>query len=102
MKTIFMEFVKGHDLSHDSYQEEETLRGNLSAQNSLRILFDITSALDYLHHERRVLHNDIKPANIIFNEERGACLVDLGMASKVGENAIGGTSVYLAPEIQMD
>lgn len=46
-----------------------------------------------------ILHNDIKPANILYHEERGAILIDFGLASYDKETACdGGTPWYVAPE----
>ncbi|RYP41521.1 hypothetical protein DL768_010487 [Monosporascus sp. mg162] len=42
--------------------------------------------------KQKILHNDIKPANILYSRERGAVLIDFGLASYDGEIArAGGT-----------
>ena len=49
-----------------------------------------------------MVHNDIKPANIILQEDGGVVLVDYGLAEKIGnicENVtFQGTLGYAAPE----
>lgn len=66
-------------------------------------------ALDELHASG-VRHGDVKPANVLVGgrrpardnaEERGATLIDLGLAARVtGEGITGGTMRYLAPEVR--
>jgi eukaryotic-like serine/threonine-protein kinase len=59
----------------------------------------IASALQYAH-ERRIVHQDVKPENLLIAEEGSILLSDFGLAAhvqKVGQRA-GGTIGYLAPE----
>lgn len=69
----------------------------------LNIFSDITDALGYIHG-KELLHNDIKPHNIILGGvNRGAVLCDFGIAtypSYPGPNN-GGTPNYIAPECLM-
>ncbi len=53
--------------------------------------------------KRGLLHRDIKPGNILFNEEKEPKLVDFGLAKTVEgvseyEAAVWGTPYYVAPE----
>lgn len=74
-----------------------------------RIAALIASVADAVQfaHEHGVLHRDIKPGNILFDEECHAFVSDFGLA-KLAENADGGmtgsaamlgTPHYMAPEI---
>jgi transcriptional regulator with GAF, ATPase, and Fis domain/tetratricopeptide (TPR) repeat protein len=65
-------------------------------------------ALEELH-EAGVRHGDVKPHNVLRSthrptrdaaEDRGATLIDLGLASDVGAEVLGGTPRYAAPELR--
>lgn len=65
------------------------------------IMHDILSGIDYLHH-RGILHNDIKPDNIIINSLGKARIIDFGLSSSydsIYSGVIGGSEGYTAPEI---
>jgi len=67
------------------------------------ILADIGSALDYAHRQG-VVHRDVKPGNIMIDEEGFAVITDFGIARAVeGESLTRsgttvGTPSYLSPE----
>ena len=62
------------------------------------ILRDMSSALAYLKLEG-IAHNDIKPANITYSLQRGAVLIDFGLATHIDEPmSRGGTPWYMPPE----
>ena len=66
-----------------------------------RIIDDILDGTDYLHH-RGVLHNDIKPSNIIVNSHGAARIIDFGLSisdDSVYKGCMGGSQGYSAPEI---
>jgi serine/threonine-protein kinase len=72
-----------------------------------RILREVADALAYAHH-RNVIHRDIKPDNIIIDEETGRAMVtDFGIARALTDSgdsrltATGmaiGTPAYMSPE----
>jgi len=76
--------------------------GRLDELQVLDIGIKIASALDMaLKHD--LLHCDVKPGNILFNQEREPKLVDFGLAHKVGlppanMDHASGTPFYVAPE----
>jgi transcriptional regulator with GAF, ATPase, and Fis domain len=62
-----------------------------------RVAHGVGRALAELH-EAGVRHGDVKPANILISD-RTCTLVDLGLAARIGIDAvIGGTPRYLAPD----
>lgn len=49
----------------------------------LKILFEISRALDFLHSlEPPVLHRDIKPENIFISNSNSAIIGDFGIAKE--------------------
>lgn len=74
----------------------------VSAEESVRWLLSLLSALEYLHR-RQIIHRDIKPGNIMFDADGNPMLVDFGSAlnraTKVDTTTQGEFSpVYASPE----
>jgi serine/threonine protein kinase len=101
---LVMELVPGCDLGH--------LVGNgpLEPERAREIACDVADALALLH-ERRLVHRDVKPANILVLDGEAAAatgvaakLTDLGIALAVDDtrltatDSILGTAAYLSPE----
>ncbi|MEW6283849.1 MAG: serine/threonine-protein kinase, partial [Candidatus Eremiobacterota bacterium] len=57
----------------------------------------IAGALQYTH-SKGILHCDVKPSNILLDEEGHARLVDFGQSRRKGESRALGTLGYMAPE----
>ncbi len=78
-------------------------RGRMSLKDSLRVLRQVTDALDYMHR-KGFIHRDFKPANILFDETDNAVLTDFGLARGqqstlvTQQGMILGTAAYMAPE----
>lgn len=93
-----MELVRGKNLA-------EVLRGRmgdpLPPADAVRIVLAVLDALAFAH-ERRILHKDIKPANILIGDDGTTIkLTDFGLAEALGTASVaggGGTYPYMAPE----
>lgn len=84
-------------------------QGRFQYPDAMKVLKEISSALDYVHAlPEQLIHRDIKPANILFDADGSARLSDLGFAKAlVGGSSVAlsqsggmmGTPPYMAPEI---
>jgi serine/threonine protein kinase/tetratricopeptide (TPR) repeat protein len=71
---------------------------NQTVETKIRLILQVLQALTYLHR-RQVLHNDLKPANILVTEE-GVKLLDFGLSISFDQAASpSGTWAYMAPEM---
>jgi len=76
-----------------------TYQGNLPLGQVIRLAIDAAKALVEMEN-RGVVHCDIKPANIMFDEKGNAVLTDFGIAVDVHQklSAGWGTPPYVSPE----
>lgn len=98
--SLYMEHIEAKDLTTKGHwQNSQTTMFLGDRTDAERIIRDTSSALDYLHGQN-LLHNDIKPGNIMYNRERGAVLCDFGMSydKSAPQERIGGTPYYIGPE----
>ncbi|KAL7915915.1 kinase-like domain-containing protein [Trichoderma velutinum] len=68
----------------------------LTSSSAKRVLFDMIDAINFIHR-KGIVHNDIKPSNILYSKERGAVLIDFGLAT-TGAVHDQGTRWYIPPE----
>lgn len=65
------------------------------------IIYQITCAL-YTLHKNNIIHNDIKPSNVLINEIGGISICDLGSAAYKEEDSYSYTKYYVSPEFLYD
>lgn len=71
-----------------------------------KFILDVANGLSYLHaHIPTIIHNDIKPANILISDEGNFLITDFGISlnecgkdSDFGAKSGKGTPAYMAPE----
>jgi len=73
----------------------ENVLGNCALQ--------VLRGLLYLHGERRIMHRDVKPSNVLVNSEGRFKIADFGMSKELGDTLAAGqtwvgTSSYMSPE----
>ncbi|KAH8651363.1 kinase-like domain-containing protein [Xylariales sp. PMI_506] len=95
--SLIIERIDAKDLGHRSWQDENYFFTG-TRRDAGRVLVDMARALHHLR-QKRILHNDIKPRNILYRRETGAVLIDFGLGTHDGGSpAAGGTPWYVAPE----
>ncbi|XP_024525702.1 probable LRR receptor-like serine/threonine-protein kinase At1g56130 [Selaginella moellendorffii] len=81
----------------------------LDWERRLQIALDVARGLQYLHEDCakvRIIHRDVKPGNILLDEEMRAHISDFGLAKLIAHHeeaevvvsSVMGTRGYLAPE----
>ncbi|XP_058760637.1 probable receptor-like protein kinase At5g20050 [Vicia villosa] len=106
---LVYEFIPNGSLDCWIFPVKETRRrrcGCLPWNLRYNVAIDVAKALSYLHHDcrSRILHLDVKPENILLDEDYKALVADFGLAKLVGKDesnimtTIRGTRGYLAPE----
>ena len=88
--TVLMEFVDGRPL-------DELF--DLSVEEKLSILCEVSDGLAHMN-DKGYVHADMKPTNVMVNEERVVKIIDLGQAHPIGKakERIQGTPGFMAPE----
>ncbi|HEV8303909.1 MAG TPA: protein kinase [Gemmatimonadales bacterium] len=95
---FIMKFLRGKPLS-----SVLTARGPLPPAEIRRILAEVARALAYAH-KSGIVHRDIKPDNIMFDEHGHAVVTDFGIAKAATGGKLTGTGMsigtphYMSPE----
>ncbi|XP_063337228.1 receptor-interacting serine/threonine-protein kinase 3-like isoform X2 [Pelmatolapia mariae] len=84
----------------------ETLSGPPPWPLAFRLAYEIAQGMNFLH-EKNILHHDLKPSNVLLDDDLHAKLADFGlsrvstsvlMSSKDMSTVKGGTCQYMPPE----
>ncbi len=96
---LVMEYIQGDDLKHHL---DKGVRYSL--EQSLKMVRDLLSALDYAHRQG-IVHRDIKPANLLIEPAGRVKLTDFGVARMQDsgdatrtQGTMVGTLKYMSPE----
>ena len=94
---IVFEYVDGENL------KELSARGPLDAREAIGLALQVAHALSFAH-ARGLVHRDVKPQNVLLNDDGQAKVTDFGIARSLDVHGVTqtgtvlGTSDYIAPE----
>eukprot|EP00253_Pinus_taeda_P012806 PITA_12806 len=112
-KALVFKFVSNGSLEKHLYPTRDDNNGEdvceLELKTLLDIAIDVAHAMEYLHHDCfvQVVHCDIKPSNVLLDENMLGLVTDFGIARLIGESstnshasalALRGSIGYIAPE----
>ncbi len=91
------------------YVDGETLKGLIRRGGPMEIPQALAYAIEIARalgaaHERRIVHRDVKPHNVLIDPEGGAKITDFGIARSLSEEGLTlagrvlGTTDYVSPE----
>ncbi|XP_068998031.1 serine/threonine-protein kinase Nek10 [Embiotoca jacksoni] len=99
---VVMELIEGAPLAeHFNSLKEKQLQ--LTEDRIWNIFIQMCLALRYLHKEKRIVHRDLTPNNIMLGEKDKVTITDFGLAKQKQENSkltsVVGTILYSCPEV---
>ncbi|XP_041798205.1 serine/threonine-protein kinase Nek10 [Chelmon rostratus] len=99
---IVMELIEGVPLAEhlNSLKEKQQ---QFTEDRIWSIFIQMCLALRYLHKEKRIVHRDLTPNNIMLGEKDKVTITDFGLAKQKQENSkltsVVGTILYSCPEV---
>ncbi|XP_024113977.1 serine/threonine-protein kinase Nek10 isoform X2 [Oryzias melastigma] len=99
---IVMELIEGVPLAeHFTSLKEKQQR--FTEDRIWNVFIQVCLALRYLHKEKRIVHRDLTPNNIMLGEKDKVTITDFGLAKQKQENSkltsVVGTILYSCPEV---
>lgn len=85
---------------------EALIGKDIKEKDIWKFIFDVSSGLSYLHAcTPQIIHQDIKPANVLIDDYNNYAITDFGISSQCGnrhdfyfDDDNSGTMAYMAPE----
>lgn len=109
-KALVYEFMPNGSLENwlNQNEDEQNQRPKLNLMQRLSIAIDVANVLEYLHHHchTSIVHCDLKPSNVLLDNEMVAHVGDFGLPRLLHDNSPDQTSTsrvrgsigYVAPE----
>uniref|UniRef100_A0A8D2C5Y1 Serine/threonine-protein kinase Nek10 n=1 Tax=Sus scrofa TaxID=9823 RepID=A0A8D2C5Y1_PIG len=99
---IVMELIEGAPLGeHFSSLKEK--QHHFAEERLWKIFIQLCLALRYLHKEKRIVHRDLTPNNIMLGDKDRVTVTDFGLAKQKQESSkltsVVGTILYSCPEV---
>lgn len=94
---LIMRLLRGGTL------RDKLKQGSLTIPQLMHIMRQVAQGLDYAHSQG-IVHRDIKPTNILFDERETSVISDFGLAklhtvtSAASSSTLAGTPLYMSPE----
>src|SRR6266516_126771 len=100
---ISMEDIDGETLSNVRAEKEQKI---FEPDEIATWISQLCDALDYAHNHAKIIHCDLKPANLMVNQRGDLKVADFGIARSLGDSASrltleqgrSGTLVYMSPQ----
>ncbi|KPP70294.1 serine/threonine-protein kinase Nek10-like [Scleropages formosus] len=99
---IVMELIEGVPMAEHFHSLKEKQQ-QFTEERVWNIFIQLCLALRYLHKDKRIIHRDLTPNNIMLGEKDKVTITDFGLAKQKEENSkltsVVGTILYSCPEI---
>ncbi|KAG7239753.1 hypothetical protein INR49_028407 [Caranx melampygus] len=99
---IVMELIEGVPLA-EHFNSLKEKQQQVTEDRIWNIFIQMCLALRYLHKEKRIVHRDLTPNNIMLGEKDKVTITDFGLAKQKQENSkltsVVGTILYSCPEV---
>ncbi|XP_047218074.1 serine/threonine-protein kinase Nek10 isoform X2 [Girardinichthys multiradiatus] len=99
---IVMELIEGLPLAQH-FNSLKDKQQTFTEDRIWNIFIQMCLALRYLHKEKRIVHRDLSPNNIMLGEKDKVTITDFGLAKQKQENSeltsVVGTILYSCPEV---
>ena len=96
---LVMDLVPAGDLS-----EFVLTKKRLTTEQVRFVMMEVVCVVGYCHHQN-VLYRDMKPENLLIDEEGHVRMIDMGLAARISKKqpkrrSRVGTDCYMAPEVR--
>jgi serine/threonine protein kinase len=110
---LVMQYVKGTDLEKvikkaRSRRQKRNEKGALSTERAVHIFSQVLEGIAFAHRYR-IIHGDIKPSNVLLDQQGRAKVADFGLSfllprgiREKQEMLQGGTPIFMSPEQILD
>ena len=103
---IVVQYLSNGSLKEYSFGQPKCASRGTDLHRNPNWLIAVANALDFLHNEG-MMHRDVKPANILFDDSLSPYLSDFGIAESIEhvpdeqnqDDKISGSIPYMAPEL---